>query len=67
MKEPESTGYYRGSVRRFSEWKEHDGVTCPPKCVGYKKNTCKEWYFREIIERQRLKKLPAKDKRNAPG
>lgn len=57
---------WRADIHRFSEWKEHDGVKYPAKCVGYKKATGKEWYFTEITELERLKELPPEYKRNAP-
>uniref|UniRef100_A0A7C4QPA5 DUF3047 domain-containing protein n=1 Tax=Schlesneria paludicola TaxID=360056 RepID=A0A7C4QPA5_9PLAN len=50
---------WRTDIHRFSDWKEHDGVNYPAKCVGYKKATGKPWYFSEIIELERLKELPA--------
>ncbi len=49
---------WRTDIHRFSDWKEHDGVKYPAKCVGYKKNTGKPWYFSEILELERLKELP---------
>ncbi len=49
---------WRSDIHRFSDWKEHDGVKYPAKCVGYKKASGKPWYFSEIIELQRLKDLP---------
>lgn len=49
---------WRTDIHRFSDWKEHDGVKYPSKCIGYKKNTNKPWYFTEILEVQRLKELP---------
>lgn len=49
---------WRSDILRFSDWKEHDGVKYPAKCIGYKKSTGKPWYFSEIIELQRLKELP---------
>lgn len=54
---------WRGDIHRFSDWKDHDGVQYPAKCVGYKKSTGKPWYFTEILELQRLKELPADLKR----
>lgn len=54
---------WRSDLVRFSDWKEHDGVKYPAKCVGYKKATGKPWYFSEIIELERLKELPAGLKR----
>lgn len=49
---------WRTDIHRFSEWKEHDGVKYPSRCVGYKKATGKPWYFTEILELERLKELP---------
>ena len=49
---------WRSDIHRFSDWKEHDGVKYPAKCVGYKKKTGKPWYFSEIITLERLKDLP---------
>ena len=49
---------WRTDTHRFSDWKEHDGVKYPAKCVGYKKTTGKPWYFSEIIELDRLQELP---------
>jgi hypothetical protein len=49
---------WRADIHRFSDWKEHDGVTYPAKCIGYKKTTEKPWYFSEIIEIERLTELP---------
>ena len=49
---------WRSDIHRFSDWKEHDGVKYPAKCVGYKKNSGMPWYFSEIIELERLKDLP---------
>jgi hypothetical protein len=49
---------WRSDIHRFSDWKELDGVKYAAKCVGYKKDTGKPWYFSEIIELERLKDLP---------
>ncbi len=49
---------WRTDIHRFGDWKEHDGVKYPAKCVGYKKRTGKPWYFSEILELERLKELP---------
>jgi hypothetical protein len=49
---------WRADIHRFSNWKEHDGVKYPAKCVGYKKASGKPWYFSEILEIERLKELP---------
>jgi hypothetical protein len=50
---------WRGSIHRFSQWKEHDGVKYPSKCIGYRKKSGEPWYFSEIVEVERLKELPA--------
>ncbi|WP_425616363.1 hypothetical protein NA78x_000009 [Anatilimnocola sp. NA78] len=50
---------WRSDIHRFSEWREHDGVQYPAKCIGYKKATGKPWYFSEILEIERLSELPA--------
>ncbi len=49
---------WRTDIHRFSDWKQHDGVRYPAKCVGYKKKTGNPWYFTEILELERLKELP---------
>jgi hypothetical protein len=49
---------WRTDIHRFSDWKEHDGVKYPAKCVGYKKAGGKQWYASEIVELERLKELP---------
>lgn len=49
---------WRTDIHRLSDWKEHDGVTYPAKCVGYKKATGKPWYFSEIIDLERLEGVP---------
>lgn len=49
---------WRNDIHRFSDWKEHDGAKYAAKCVGYKKNTGKAWYYTEILELERLKQLP---------
>jgi len=49
---------WRTDIHRFSDWKEHDGVKYPAKCVGYKKAGGKQWYATEIVELERLKALP---------
>jgi hypothetical protein len=54
---------WRTDIHRFSVTKEHDGVKYPSKCIGYKKNTGKPWYFTEITEVERLKELPSGLKR----
>jgi hypothetical protein len=54
---------WRSDIHRFSDWKEHDGVKFPGKCVGYKKATGKPWYNTEVLELERLQELPAGLKR----
>jgi hypothetical protein len=49
---------WRSDIHRFSDWREHDGLNYPAKCVGYKKATGKPWYFSEIISLERLDELP---------
>jgi hypothetical protein len=49
---------WRTDIHRFSETKEHDGVKYPSKCIGYKKNSSKPWYFTEITDVERLMDLP---------
>ncbi len=49
---------WKSSVHRLSDWKEHDGVKYPAKCIGYKRKSNKPWYFSEIIKLERLKELP---------
>lgn len=49
---------WRTDIHRFSDWKEHDGVKYPAKCVGFKKASGKQWYATEIVELERLKELP---------
>jgi hypothetical protein len=49
---------WRSDTHRFRDWKEHDGVKYPSRCVGSKKATGKPWYFTEILEVERLKTLP---------
>jgi len=56
---------WRTDIHRFSDWKEHDGIKYPAKCIGYKKNTGKPWYFSEILELKRLQELPDGLKRKA--
>ena len=50
-------------IHRLSDWKEVDGVQYPAKCIGFKKNTEKPWYFSEILELERLNDLPGELKR----
>lgn len=49
---------WRTDIHRFSDWKEHDGVKYPARCVGFKKSSGKQWYATEIVELERLKELP---------
>lgn len=49
---------WKSSMHRFSDWKEHDGVKYPAKCIGYFRRNNKPWYFSEIIELERLTELP---------
>jgi hypothetical protein len=49
---------WRSDIHRFSDWKEHDGIRYPAKCIGYKKSTGKPWYFTQILELERLNELP---------
>ncbi len=49
---------WRSDIHRFSNWKEHDGMSYPANCVGYKKASGKPWYFTEITELERLESLP---------
>lgn len=49
---------WRSDIHRFSDWKEVDGVKYPAKCIGFKKNSEKPWYFSEIFELERLTDLP---------
>ncbi len=49
---------WRADIHRFSDWRDHDGVKYPAKCVGYKKASGKPWYFTEILELTRLSELP---------
>jgi hypothetical protein len=50
---------WRNDIHRFSDWREFSGLKYPAKCVGYKVNTGKPWYFTEILELERLAELPA--------
>lgn len=49
---------WRSDIHRFSDWKEHDGVKYPARCIGYKKSNDKPWYYSDILELERLKDLP---------
>ena len=49
---------WRSDFYRFSEWKEHDGVKYPAKCVIFKKASGKPWFFHEVTGIERLTELP---------
>lgn len=49
---------WRNDIHRFSDWREHEDIRYPAKCVGYRKAIGKPWYFTEILELQRLQDLP---------
>lgn len=49
---------WRRDTTRFSDWKEHQGVKYPSRCIGYRKATGKPWYVSEIVELRRLSELP---------
>ena len=50
---------WRKDINRFSDWREHDGVKYPAKCIGYRKATGKPWFVSEITELHRLKEIPS--------
>jgi hypothetical protein len=50
---------WRSDIHRFTDWKQHDEVWYPAKCVGYKQASGKPWYFTEILELERLTSVPA--------
>lgn len=54
---------WRSDIHRFSDWKEHDGVWYPARCIGYKRKTGKPWYYSQIMELERLRELPTGLKR----
>ncbi len=49
---------WRGSIHRFSEWKELDGLKYASRTIGYTRNTGKAWYQSDILELKRLRELP---------
>jgi hypothetical protein len=49
---------WASDIYRFSDYKEHDGVKYPSKCIIFKKATGKPWFYHEILELERLKELP---------
>jgi type 1 glutamine amidotransferase len=57
---------WRNDINRFSDWREHDGVKYPSKCIGYRKKTGKPWFVSEIIDLERLRTLPDQLQPSAP-
>lgn len=49
---------WRGSIHRFSEWKELDGLKYPSRTIGSYAAGDKPWYQTDITELVRLKELP---------
>jgi len=49
---------WRNDIFRFSEPKEYDGFKYASKCVLYKRDSGKPWFFHEIVSLERLKELP---------
>ncbi len=49
---------WRGDFYRFSNWKEHDGVKYASKTIILKLKDNKPWFFHEVLEVERLAKLP---------
>jgi hypothetical protein len=49
---------WRGSIHRFSEWKELDGLKYPSRTIGSYTAGDKPWYQTDISELVRLKELP---------
>lgn len=49
---------WRADRHVFSDWKQQDGLWYPARCVGYKLKDGKRWYATEIVELERLDKLP---------
>ena len=54
---------WRGSIHRFSEWKELDGLKYPSRTIGSYAAGDKPWYQTDITELVRLKDLPEGVKR----
>lgn len=50
---------WKGSIHRFSEWKEADGFKYPSRTVGSYAAGDKPWYQTDITEIVKLKDLPA--------
>jgi len=49
---------WRADFYRFTDWKEHDGVKYASKTIIFKKKDSKPWFFHEVLEVERLAKLP---------
>jgi hypothetical protein len=49
---------WKGSLHRFSEWKELDGLKYPSRTIGSYAAGDKPWYQTDITEIVRLKELP---------
>lgn len=49
---------WRADIYRFSDWKEHDGVKYASKTVILKAKDNKPWFYHEVLELERLAKLP---------
>jgi hypothetical protein len=49
---------WRGDYYRFSDWKEHDGVKYASKTIILKAKDDKPWFFHEVLEVERLAKVP---------
>lgn len=54
---------WRGSIHRFSEWKELDGLKYPSRTIGSYAAGDKPWYQTDITELVRLQDLPEGVKR----
>lgn len=49
---------WRGDYYRFTDWKEHDGVKYASKTIIFKAKDNKPWFFHEVLEVERLAKVP---------
>jgi hypothetical protein len=49
---------WRADRHVFSDWRQLDGLWYPARCVGYKLKENRRWYSTEIVELERLDKLP---------
>lgn len=49
---------WRADRHVFADWKQQDGLWYPARCVGYKLKDDRRWYATEIVELERLDKLP---------